>query len=141
MQADTKEIDLMKMLGASMPPSSQQFALYIPNKDKKGNKIRKLSKWIKEASLLLSLIGGGTTTMPPADGTWLKRDIENIEELRDEDLLREKTTIMYTYIIPDKFEKNLNSLREFLHRFGRETNQGEVVFEFGGEFFKIREYD
>lgn len=48
---------------------------------------------------------------------------------------------MYTYIIPDKFEKNLNSLREFLHRFGRETNQGEVVFEFDGEFFRIREYD
>ncbi|HZX10093.1 MAG TPA: hypothetical protein VFG01_04030 [Acidobacteriota bacterium] len=91
-----KEIDLMKILGALIPPSVQQFALYIPDKDKEGNKIRNLIKWIKEASLLLSIMGGGSTTMPPADGTWLKRDIENIEELRDEDLLREKTTIMYT---------------------------------------------
>jgi len=54
----------------------------------------------------------------PCGRNLLKRDIENIEELRDEDLLR-----------------------EFLHRFGRETNQGEVVFEFDGEFFRIREYD
>ena len=38
-------------------------------------------------------------------------------------------------------EKNLKSLREFLHRFDRETNQGEVVFESAGEFFRIREYD
>ena len=45
-----------------------------------------------------------------------------------------------TIIYPDKFEKNLNSLREFLHRFGRETNQGEVVFEFAGEFFRIQKY-
>jgi hypothetical protein len=56
-------------------------------------------------------------------------------------MLWEKTTIIYTYIYPDRFEKNLKLLREFLHRFGRETNQGEVVFEFAGEFFRIREYD
>ncbi len=40
----------------------------------------------------------------------------------------------------DILEINLNSLREFLHRFGRETNQGEVVFEFDGEFFRIQKY-
>jgi len=56
-------------------------------------------------------------------------------------MLWEKTTIIHTYIYPDRFEKNLKLLREFLHRFGRETNQGEVVFEFAGEFFRIREYD
>jgi len=27
----TKEIDLMKILGALIPPSVQQFALYIPD--------------------------------------------------------------------------------------------------------------
>lgn len=141
MSNDILGIDLKEILGASVLPSSQQLALYIPNKDKEGNKIKQLHKWIKEAKKLLSIIGGGETTMPPADGTWLKKDIGSIKELKEEDILWERTTIIYTYIYPDKFEKNLSSLREFLHRFGRETNQGEVVFEFDGEFFRIREYD
>jgi len=46
-----------------------------------------------------------------------------------------------TYINPDEFEGNLNILRKFLHKFGKQTNQGEVVFEFAGRFFRIREYD
>ena len=29
-------------------------------------------------------------------------------------------------------------LREFLHRFGRKTNQGEVAFEFDGELLIVR---
>lgn len=140
MSDDILEINIKEILGASILPSSQQLVLYIPNKDKEGNKIKQLSKWIKEAKRVLSIIGGGQTAMPPADGTWLQKDISSIKELKDEDIVWEKTIIMYTYIYPDKFEKNLNSLREFLHRFGRETNQGEVVFEFDGEFFRIQKY-
>lgn len=68
----TKEIDLMKILGALIPPSVQQFALYIPDKDKEGNKIRNLIKWIKEASLLLSIMGGGSTTMAPCGRNLVK---------------------------------------------------------------------
>jgi hypothetical protein len=81
--------------------------------------------------------------MPPADGTWLnpRKKINNPEKLRDIDLLWEKTTIVFTYIQPDKFEKNLPLLRNFLHSFGRETNQGEVAFEFDGQFFRISDYD
>ena len=53
--------------------------------------------------------------------------------------------IVYTYIKPDRFMAHLTELREFLHRFGRETNQEVVVMELsGGEgswFFRSREYD
>ena len=31
--------------------------------------------------------------------------------------------------------------RGFLHRFGRQTNQGEVVVEFDGRFYRIKTYD
>lgn len=80
--------------------------------------------------------------MPPAGGTWLKeKSVTSIDQLKDKDLLLEKTTLMYTYICADRFEKNLIILREFLHRFGRETNQGEVVFEFDGKFYRIPKYD
>ncbi len=141
MTDDILEINLGEILGAIEAPSIQQLTLYIPDKDKDGREIKQLRSWIKEAQKVLTIIGRGSTTMPPADGTWLKKDIDSMEELKDEDILWEKTRIIYTYIDPDRFEKNLKSLREFLHRFGRETKQGEVVFEFAGEFFRIHEYD
>lgn len=37
-------------------------------------------------------------------------------------------------------ETQLN-LRSILHRFGQETNQGEVVVEFDGRFDRIKTYD
>jgi hypothetical protein len=53
--------------------------------------------------------------------------------------------IVYTYIKPDRFVAYLPELREFLHRFGRETNQQVVVVELSGPeeswFFRIKEYD
>lgn len=140
------DINLSEILGVSEPASVQVLTLYIPDKDKDGKKIKHLEKWIKEAQKVLTIIGGGSTTIPPADGTWLNPEknveaISDINKLKDEDLLWEKTRIIYTYIYPDRFELNLKMLREFLHRFGRETNQGEVVFEFDGTFYRIREYD
>ncbi len=134
-------VSLSEAIGALEEPSVQQLTLYMPHKDKEGNPAENIHKWIKEAQRLLSIIGGGATTTPPADGAWLKRAVDSIEALKDEDIVWEKTTVIYAYIYPDRFEKNLKSLREFLHRFGRETNQGEVVFEFAGEFFRIRKYD
>ncbi|MFQ6084336.1 MAG: hypothetical protein ACE5WD_13395 [Candidatus Aminicenantia bacterium] len=143
MPDDILKINLGKILGALEEPSTQQLALYIPDKDKDGKKIKHLHNWIKEAQKVLTLIGGGSTTMPPADGTWLRQEksIDSIDRLNDKDMLWEKTTVMYTYIYPARFVKNLKLLRKFLHKFGRETNQGEVVFEFDGQFFRIRKYD
>lgn len=90
---------------------------------------------------MLTVIGGGANIMPPVDGSWLKSPIDDIEDLKDEDIVWEKTRMIYTYIKSDKFKKNLKQLREFLHRFGRKTNQGEVVFEFDGRFFRICKYN
>jgi hypothetical protein len=41
----------------------------------------------------------------------------------------------------ERFEANIKNLRSFLHRFGQETSQGEVVVEFDGRFYRIRTYD
>ena len=52
---------------------------------------------------------------------------------------------MYTYIKPERFVAHVGALREFLHRFGRETRQEVVVAELSGAegswFFRIKEYD
>ena len=87
---------------------------------------------VKEAREILSRIGGGSTALPTADGTW---------EKGTGDILWEQTRIVYCFVAPDRFEANIQSLRRFLHRFGRETSQGEVVAEFDGRFYRIRIYD
>ena len=126
------ELDLGKALGATDEPSGQRLTLYIPNKDKNGNAIANHADWCKHAQELLTAIGDGATAFPPVDGTWRKPDGTD---------LWEQTKIIYTYIDPEKLVPNLQRLREFLHRFGRETNQGRVVFEFHGKFWPIDKYD
>jgi len=51
------------------------------------------------------------------------------------------TRIIYTFIDPDRLAALLSRLREFLLRFGRETDQGEVKFEFDGWLWTIANYD
>jgi hypothetical protein len=130
-----QELDLAAALGAEREPSTQILSLYIPNKDRHGRPIR-AARWIREAQEILTKIGEGCTTTPPHDGGW---------ETPDGALRREKTVIVYTYIKPDRFLAQLGALREFLHRFGRETNQEVVVAEVssaeGSWFFRIKEYD
>lgn len=133
MTDDEGELILAKIFGAIEEPSIQQLTIYIPNKDKNGKQIKDLNGWIKRAQEILTLIGGGSTALPPADGSWLNTE--------NDEIIREKTTIIYTYIDPVRFEENVNSLKKFLHDFGRETKQGEVVIEFYGRFYKIRKFD
>jgi hypothetical protein len=125
-------LDLGKELGATEEPSSQRLTLYVPNKDRNGGLILDHEGWCKEAQELLTAIGNGATAYPPVDGTWRKPDGSD---------LWEQTKIIYTYIEPDKLAANTARLREFLHRFGRETNQGQVVFEFDGGFWPIDRFD
>lgn len=125
MATEDRELDLAAALGAEREPSTQILSLYIPNKDHHGRLIR-TAPWIREAQEILTRIGEGYTTTPPHDGGW---------ETGTGKVRREKT----------RFLAHVDALREFLHRFGRETNQEVVVAELSGAegswFFRIREYD
>ena len=135
MAADDRELDLASALGSERETSTQILSLYIPNKNRHRRPIKTL-RWIREAQEILTRIGGGYTTTPPHDGGW---------ETAGGELRREKTVIVYTYVKPDRFLAQVAALREFLHRFGRETNQEVVVAELSGAegswFFRIKEYD
>lgn len=135
MTADDRELDLAAALGAEREASTQVLSLYITNKDRRGRRIN-TRPWIREAQEVLTRIGEGYTTTPPHDGGW---------ESEGAKVRREKTVIVYTYIKPDRFVAHLAELREFLHRFGRETDQEVVVVELSGAkgswFFRIKEYD
>jgi hypothetical protein len=125
------EFDLVGALGAE-ESSVQSFSIYIPNKDREGEEIGNQRRWVLEAIRILSEINGGATAMPPAEGAWLNDE---------NDIIWEKPIVVYSFIRPEAFAANLPRIREFLHRMGRETNQGEIACEFEGEFYRIRRFD
>lgn len=130
-----KSIKLAEALGTDAGISIQRFTIYLPDRDRYGNEIPDRDAWKLEAMQLLSEINGGATAFPPVEGAWLN-DTE-----AEPELIWETTVMIYSFIKPDSFLDNLPRLREFLHRFGRETNQGEVAFEFAGRFYRIRRFD
>ena len=127
------EMDVADLLGAHQGVSHQVLTLYIPDKDRHGNEIGTQRKWVLEAAHLLAFMGGGVTIMPPTEGGWFDEPNQVI--------IWERPVIVYTYIKPDKFVEHLSQLREFLHRMGHETNQGEIAVEFDGQFYRITQYD
>jgi hypothetical protein len=87
---------------------------------------------VLEAIHLLSEINGGATAMPPVEGAWRNDEGE---------IIWEHPIVVYSFIQADKFIRSLPQLREFLHRMGRETDQGEVAVEFDDRFYRIRKFD
>ena len=127
------ELDLAGELGASDQTSTQVLTLYIADKDRLGDELGTQRKWVLEASELLAKIGGGVTVMPPCEGGWLNPDTT--------ELVWEHPVLVYTYVKPEQFLAELPNLRRFLHGLGRGTNQGEVAFEFDGDFYRITAFD
>jgi hypothetical protein len=127
-----QEVDLAAALGSDGGVSAQCFTVYVPNKDRQGQEIGNQRKWVLEAIRLLSEANGGATAMPPVEGGWLNDQGE---------IIWENPVLVYSFIRPEPFLQSLPRLREFLHRMGRETNQGEVAFEFDGRFYRIRNFD
>jgi hypothetical protein len=132
---DTEQstIDIASSLGAEEAVSHQILTLYIPDRDRNNNEIGTQRKWVLEAADLLNRMGGGVTIMPPTEGGWYD-EANNVT-------IWERPVLVYTYIKPWLFARFLPELREFLHRLGRETNQGEIVVEFDRDFYRITEYD
>jgi hypothetical protein len=128
----SEEIDLSAALGADGGVSSECFTVYIPNKDKHGNEIGNQRQWVLDARQLLTEINRGASVMPPIEGGWTSDD---------EIVIWENPVVVYSFVRIEQFVANLPELREFLHRMGRETNQGEVVFEFADRFYRIRTFD
>jgi hypothetical protein len=126
------EFDFAAEIGAEGSHATQRLTVYLPDKDRNGRKLKNQVRWVKEARALLGRIGGGATAFPPADGTWVNDTGK---------MIWEQTRIVFCYVYPDRLVAEFPSLREFLHRFGRETNQGEVVVEWDARFFRIRRFD
>ena len=77
----------------------------------------------------------GATAFPPGRGAW--RD-----DQRGGELIYEDTALVTAYADPEALTADaLRVLRRFLHRLGRETNQGEVGIVIEGDYYGITHYD
>ena len=127
--------DLHAALGAGPPAGTSQITLFVPSVDRCSHPIDQ-RYWVEETLAVFGRLFRGATAFPPGRGVW-----------RDDDaggaLLFEEPVMVISYIEPSLLEDDavLADLRGFLHRLGRETNQGEVGVVIDGEFFGITAYD
>jgi hypothetical protein len=128
---ESTDFGVGEALGAEAS-SSQCFSIYIPNKDRDGREIGDQRRWVLEALHMLAEIHGGASAMPPVEGGW--RNDDGV-------VVWENPVVVYSYIKPDAFVATLSRMREFLHRMGRETNQGEIAVELDERFYRIRKFD
>jgi hypothetical protein len=118
-------IDIGPHLGTGSKARTHRFTIYIPDRDRNNRELDHIDYWIDAGMKLLTEINGGCTRLPNTTGHWLSDDRE---------IVKENTALLYSYFQElEAFEKQLPRVRDFLHRFGRETNQGEVMVELSGE--------
>ena len=127
----TKSVE--SALGSTHLRGGEQVTLFIPSKDQLGQIIDQ-GRWTDEALTVLGRIFRGATAFPPGKGVW--RD-----DSREGKLLREITVMVVSYVPRSELKRNLPALRAFLHRFGREANQGEVGIIINGSYYGISSYD
>jgi len=110
------------------------FILFIPTRDRDGGEIPDSAQWVVAAQRLLGRLFEGCTTMPPAEGIWLNPETG--------ELIAERVFLIHSYTNPDTANsaKKIEEIAEFLHRMGRETNQGEIALVIGDVFHRIKQF-
>lgn len=126
--------NIKRTLGATYPVGASQVVLFIPDHGRDGDSIDQ-QYWVDEALNVMGRLFRGATAFPPGRGVW--RDDEAGGRL-----LKEQTVMVVSYVAPELLTATtLKSLREFLHRFGRETRQGEVGIVINIKYYGISRYD
>ena len=118
-------IDIGPSLGTESRARTHRFTIYIPDRDRENRPVDDFDAWIDKGMMLLTELNGGCTRLPNTSGHWLSERGE---------IVKENTALIYSFFWDmAAFERQLPRVREFLHRFGRETNQSEVMVELSGE--------
>ena len=126
--------NIKRTLGAIYPVGASQVVLFIPDHSRDRDSIDQ-QYWVDEALNVMGRLFRGATAFPPGKGVW--RDDEAGGKL-----FKEQTVMVVSYIAPNLLTgATLRSLREFLHRFGRETRQGEVGIVINSKYYGKSRYD
>jgi hypothetical protein len=126
-----REIDVPTAFGAD-PTFAERFSIYIADRDQLGKDIDQ-RRWVREALELLTDINGGASALPPMDGLWRNLETGNNVE--------ERTIVVYSFVRAEAFAKRIDEVVQFVKRYGREANQGEVAMQYGEAFFSITDYE
>ncbi|HEX2294675.1 MAG TPA: hypothetical protein VHN37_05135 [Actinomycetota bacterium] len=128
-------MDLHSELGAGRATGTRQVTLFVPSVDRSGAGIDQ-DYWGTEALQVFGRLFRGATAFPPARGVW--RDDE-----RGGKLVFDDTRMVMSYVEPVLLDDaaTVAALRRFLHRLGRETNQGEVGIVIDGIYYPIVDFD
>jgi len=127
-------VSFRRQLGAGPPAGTLQITLFVPSVDRNGKPIPQV-KWREEALRVFGRLFRGATAFPPGRGVW--RDDAGQGELVFDD-----TVLVTSYVAPKLLTvAALSELRQFLHRLGRETRQGEVGIIIGGSYYGITKFD
>lgn len=110
------------------------FVLFIPSKDQDGKDLNDQEQWADAAGDMLATLFGGSTEMPPAKGKWFNSKKKKI--------ITEPVILIHSYSSESDANdrKKLRALANFLHRMGKETNQGEVAVVIENVFHRITEF-
>lgn len=123
-----------RALGANRPQGTVHLMVFVPTADRAGRKIKGPS-WTKPTLSVLGRLFRGATAYPRGKGVW--RD-----DAAGGTLVFDDTTIVFSYVAPaDLTSAALHELRTFLHRLGKETNQGEVGIVLDGKYLGIAAFD
>jgi hypothetical protein len=120
-------------LGAGPPAGTLQVTLFIPSVDRRAEPVDQ-PWWREQALATLGRLFRGATAFPPGRGVW--------HDEATGDLVYDDTVMVTSYIHADSLtDANLAILRGFLHRLGRDAEQGEVGLVIDSRYYGITTYD
>lgn len=128
-------VDVGTQLGASLPQGTTQLTLFIPSVDRESRPIDQ-RYWCDEALRTLGTLFRGATAFPPGRGVW-RNDAAGGALVYDDTVL----VTSYAAVSDVENEGLVVELRRFLHRLGREAQQGEVGIIVNGTYHAIETFD
>jgi hypothetical protein len=120
--------DFAGVLGATKAASAL-LVLFIPSKDRSDQPIDQRFS-VEEALRTLGTLFGGATAFPQGRGIW--RD-----DAQGGKLLFDEPVVIQCYTSAHLLEQNMEALREFLHRMGREARQGAIGLVIDDDYLEI----
>lgn len=123
-----------KALGANRALGTLHLMVFVPSVDRGGKRL-KGRPWTRPTLEVLGKLFRGATAYPQGLGVW--RD-----DRAGGKLVFDDTTIVFSYVAPtDLTREGLAVLRAYLHKMGREADQGEIGLVLDGHYIGITEYD
>ncbi len=110
----------------------RRLTILLPNKDVDGSDIN-VAFWINATAQLLAHKFGGVSVSSAYQGFWLNPD--------SNELIEETTFQVSVFADPDDLLRHGSSVNNHIRRFGRETNQGEVLVRLDDKILRYTRFD